>query len=69
MIVKRIGVLMKKSVSLYNSKSELDVVTYSMTLGVFFQLLTRGYTPNNMGMVVFLYLPLIIFYLIEPKRL
>lgn len=63
------GVLMKKSVSLYNSKSELDVVTYSMTLGVFFQLLTRGYTPNNMGMVVFLYLPLIMLYLIEPKRL
>ena len=62
------GVLMKKSISLYNSESELSVVTYGITLGVFFQLLIRGYSPNNMGMIAFLYFPLIIFYLFKLHR-
>lgn len=62
------GVIMKKSVSLYNSESELNVVIYGITLGVFFQLLTRGYSPNNVGMLAFLYFPLIIFYLFKLHR-
>lgn len=53
------GKLLKKSLTLYNSPDLLDVITYGVLLGTFFQLVTRGYMPNNLGLILFLFLPLI----------
>lgn len=53
------GKIMKKSISLYNSDNILNVVLAGVILGAFFQCTIRGYTPNNLGFLVFLFLPII----------
>lgn len=65
------GRILKWSTKLYRNKKLTfnDLVLYSPILGLTFQLVTRGYMPNNFYLIIFIYLPGFILVKNEKNRL
>lgn len=53
------GYVAKKSIEWYKSDDYKKIIKYSVLLPTFLQLIIRGYTPSNVTMLVFLFLPII----------
>lgn len=51
------GVLLSKSINLYNGSKVDNIILYALLFPTFFQLIIRGYTPINFIMYVCLLLP------------
>lgn len=62
------GIICKKSVSLYNSKSEQSVILYATFYPAILQLVIRGFMPNNCTMLVFLLLPALVYQKMFSSR-
>ena len=41
----------------YYSDNRLHLMAYAIFIPVLFQIITRGYTPQNFGLLLFLYFP------------
>ena len=54
------GRALKKSIRLYESTAIDDIILYAVFYGFTMQIITRGYTPTIVGLLIFLYLPAIV---------
>ena len=54
------GRALKKSIRLYESTTIDDIILYAVFYGFTMQIITRGYTPTIVGLLIFLYLPAIV---------
>ncbi len=61
------GYILKKSINLFKSSYIDDVIIYSIFFGFNMQIITRGYTPTIVGLILFLYFPLIIIRMFFKK--
>lgn len=59
------GKIASKSITWYTSNDMFDVVKYAVLMPTFLQLVIRGYTPSNVTMLVFLFLPIWFYRLAE----
>lgn len=54
-----LGVISKNMIGLYKSNKIHNVIIYSVFYGFMLQLITRGYTPTIVGLILFMFLPVI----------
>lgn len=62
-----LGIVTKKILILYKSSKIDNIIIYSVFYGFLLQLITRGYTPTIVGLILFLYLPAIPIRLYSNK--
>lgn len=60
-----LGFFSKKMITRYNGNNKLNLLLYAIFVPILFQIITRGYTPQNFGLLLFLFFP----YFVIRKRL
>jgi len=61
------GFILKKIILLYKSNNMDDIILYSIFFGFVMQIVTRGYSPITVGLLLFLYAPALVIRMYSKK--
>lgn len=56
-IMLLLGILTRKSLKYYYGQNFFNLILYAIFVPLIFQIITRGYTPQNTGLIIFILLP------------
>lgn len=56
-IMLLLGIVSKKALNYYYGKNFFNLILYAIFIPLIFQIITRGYTPQNTGLIIFIILP------------